>query len=80
MSSDPTTFWTMIGAIAQVAGSIATLAAVIVALLLARGERIIKLRVTAGFRSIISEVIDLDVISITVENIGHRAAKIDSFG
>ena len=70
----------MIGALAQVAGSLATFGAVVVALRLARQERTIRLRVTAGFRTIISQVVEIQVLAVTVENVGHRAAKIELFG
>jgi hypothetical protein len=73
-----TELWTMIGALAQVAGSIATFAAVYVALKLARDERRIKLRVTAGLRAIASYNQPIKVVAITVENIGHRTATIES--
>ncbi len=76
---DNANLWTMIAALAQVMGSIATFAAVYVALKLAREERDIKLRVSAKFVSIISEHLDIKVMSVTVENIGHRKATIEGF-
>ncbi len=75
--NDPATFWAMIGAVAQTLGSVATFAAVWVALKLARDERTIKLRVTAKFMSIISEHMDVKVMSVTIENTGHRKATVE---
>jgi hypothetical protein len=71
-------FWTMIGAIAQVVGSIATFAAVLVALKLASEERQVRLRVRAGLRTIVDQNGQTEVVAITIENIGHRNATIES--
>lgn len=74
------TFWTMVGAIAQVTGSVATFFAVYVALRLAKEERRIRLRVRAGLRVIINQDLRIEVVTISVENIGHREARIESLG
>lgn len=73
-------FWTKLAAIGQVAGAIATFAAVWVALYLAQSERSFRLRVTAKFQRIVSVGGSIRVMSIQVENVGLRTAVINGFG
>lgn len=65
-------FWTKVAAIGQVAGAIATAAAVFVALLLSRAERQLRVRVSARFASIVDVHGQTEVMSYEVENIGLR--------
>lgn len=73
-------FWTKVAAIGQVLGATATFLAVIVALQLARSERQLRVRVTAQLGTIVNAIESTDVVSVTVQNVGLRAAKIDGFG
>lgn len=68
--------WNAVAAIAQVAGSIATFAAVCVALKLAGEERKIRLRVEAKFMVMVNELGSADVVVVSVENIGLRPARV----
>jgi hypothetical protein len=70
--------WNAISAIGQVLGSLATFAAVIVALRLAREEREIRLRVTASDMIIGGNDKTVPVVMVRVENIGLRVAKVHS--
>lgn len=73
-------YWTKVAAIGQIAGALATFAAVFVALYLARSERRTRLRVTAQHAQIVDALGATKTVSITVQNIGLRAAKIDGVG
>lgn len=73
-------YWTKIAAIGQVAGAIATLLAVIAALYLARSERRIRVKVAASLSRIVDARGAIQTVTVTVENIGLRTAKIDAIG
>ena len=68
--------WNAVGAIAQVAGSIATFAAVWVALKLAREEQKIRLRVEAKFMVLVNERGSTDLVMVSVDNVGLRPARV----
>jgi hypothetical protein len=77
---DSTQFWTMVAAIGQAVGAIATACAVIVSLWIALSERTEKLKLSFGLRKIIGDGPSFDVINFTVRNTGHRNVKITSIG
>lgn len=74
--------WTQVAAIGQVASAIATSAAVILTLVIVMSERSIRLRLTAGLRLLIAGDGSpaVDVISISIVNLGQRVARIESVG
>ena len=72
--------WMKVGAIGQVLGAVGTFFAVIVALQLARREHRLRLRVSAKLGKIVNPVGSTDVVSIDVQNVGLRAAKVDGIG
>ncbi len=72
----PSANWEMISALSQVAASIATFLAVLVALKLAREERSIRLRVRAQFMTLVNQQGLTDLVMISVENVGLRRAVI----
>lgn len=65
-------FWTKVAAIGQVAGAIATFAAVVVALILSRTERQLRVRVSARFGYIVDVNGHTEVMTFEVENVGLR--------
>lgn len=73
-------FWTKIAAVGQVAGAAATFLAAWVALHLARSERVFRLRVRAHFGQIVDSRGAVPVLTISVENVGHRTAIVTAFG
>ena len=75
-------FWTMVGAIGQVAAAIATFAAVCVSLWLAHSERRVHIRVRAGLRLLFAGDGSPfeDVIAVHVTNHGLRPVRISSVG
>lgn len=64
--------WTKIAAIGQVAGALATFLAVVFALILARAERSLRVRVNARFAAIVDIHGSTSVMTYEVENIGLR--------
>lgn len=82
MKADPQLFWTIVAAIGQVAGAVATAVAVITSLWIALSERRVRLRVTSGLRLMFvgdgTPGIGLVVVSIT--NSGYRRARISAVG
>jgi hypothetical protein len=80
VADDPMQFWTMVAAIGQAVGAIATACAVIVSLWIALSERTEKLKLLIGLRKIVGDGLSLDVINFTVRNTGHRNVKITSIG
>jgi hypothetical protein len=75
--------WTKIAAIGQVAGAIATTAAVFVSLWIVLSERQPRVKVTAGLRLLITQGrpdLAEEVISITVLNAGLRPVSVASIG
>jgi hypothetical protein len=79
---DQPLFWTKIGAIGEVAGAVATFAAVCVSLWLARSEQRPHIKVQAGLRLLFAGDGSpfTDVISIRVTNFGLRPVRISSVG
>ncbi len=79
---DQTLYWTQIGAIGQIAGSVATLAAVIVSLWIVHSERKENIRLTVGERLIIPGDINgpITMIAFSVVNMGLNPVRINSFG
>ncbi len=79
---DPILFWTIISAVGQVLGSIATAAAVIVSLWIVLSERKPKLRISAGLRLIINGGGQpaTDVIEINIANIGQQRVTWTAIG
>lgn len=79
---DQTLFWIKVAAIGQVAGAIATFAAVCVSLWLARTERRPRIKVQAGLRLLIAGDGSPfeDTISIHIANHGLRSVHIASLG
>lgn len=77
MRADPVLFWTIVAAVGQVAGALATAAAVITSLWVVLSERRPKLRVTAGLRLIIpgDGAPASDAIGVTVANVGMRRVR-----
>lgn len=75
-------FWEKVAALGQVAGAIATFAAVCVSLWLARSERRAHVRARAGLRMIFAGDGSPfeDVISVQVTNHSLRSARISSVG
>lgn len=69
-------FWTKVAAIGQVAGALATAAAVIVALLIAQKERRFAIRVTAKFGVLVNATGSIPVMTYTIENIGLRPVEV----
>ncbi|WP_148216758.1 hypothetical protein [Phenylobacterium zucineum] len=81
---DPETLlWTKVAALGQVAGAIATSAAVIVSLWVVLSERAARVTVTAGLRLLLvpghPEMAE-EVINVTVTNIGQRPVRVMSIG
>lgn len=79
---NPQLFWTIVAAIGQAAGSIATAAAVIVSLWIALSERRIKLRVKCYIGVIAPGDGSgyIDVVSINITNESYRRASIINLG
>jgi hypothetical protein len=79
---DETLFWTKVAALGQVGGAVATFAAVVVALWIARSERRAHIKAHAGLR--ITFAGDgspfEDAISIGITNDGLRSVRISSIG
>lgn len=75
-------FWTKVAAIGQVAGAIATFAAVFVSLHLARQAGRVRLAIRAGLRiGFYGDGSDAwDLISVSVENLGDRPVRISNVG
>lgn len=75
-------FWTIVGAIGQAIGALATAAAVILSLWIVLSERRPKLRISAGLRLIFNGdgTPATDVISINVANVGLRAVTCTALG
>lgn len=79
---DETIYWTQIGAIGQIAGSIATFIAVAVSLWIVLSERKENIRLSVGERLIVPGDLNgpLSVISFNVINMGLIPVRITSFG
>jgi hypothetical protein len=79
---DETLFWTKVAAIGQVAGAVATFAAVGVALWIARSERRTYIKVSACMRlCFVGDGSPFeDMISILITNHGQRLVRISSVG
>lgn len=73
-------FWEKVAALGQVAGAVATFAAVVVSLWLALTERRPRLKLTVSVWSFIGGGWNEDVIGFNVINKGSRAAKIVGYG
>lgn len=80
--SDPLLFWTIVAAIGQALGALATAAAVIVSLWIVLSERKPKLRITAGLRLIVAGdgTPAMDAIGIAVANVGVRRCRCTAIG
>lgn len=82
MRTDPQLFWTIVAAVGQVAGAVATAAAVITSLWIALSERRVRLRVVCGLRVTFagdgSPAVGLVATSIT--NAGYRRVRISTVG
>lgn len=74
-----TLLWTKIAAIGQVAGALATAAAVVISLWVVLSERRVRLKVEIGIRVIIGGD-PLDVVSFSIANVGQRTVVINSVG
>ena len=74
---DETLYWAKLSAIGQIAGAIATFSAVVVTLYLTRVERRIRIKVSAKLSQIVTQEGAVPVLSISVENIGLRKAKVE---
>lgn len=79
---DPQLFWTIITAVGQALGALATAAAVIVSLWIVLSERKPKLRIRAGMRIIFAGdgTPAMDAIGITIANVGHRRCRCTAIG
>ncbi len=78
---EATLFWTKVAAIGQVAGAIATAAAVIVSLWIAFHGRKPRLKLTVGIRLILGGVdFELTVLMFNIANAGERPVHIDGIG
>ncbi|MHA6768099.1 hypothetical protein [Sphingobium ummariense] len=74
-------FWTKFAAIGQMLGALATLAAVVVSLMIASRSRRPALRLVVGKRIILSpSANDLEMLVFRVSNIGERHATISALG
>jgi len=75
-------FWTELSAIGQIAGAVATAAAVIVSLWIALSERATKLQISAGIRlTFAGDGSPPDyLVAITVINVGQRRVRISNVG
>lgn len=73
-------YWAKVAAIGQTAGALATFAAVVVALWLAKSERAYLLRVRARFGLILDVAGKTEVMTIEVVNIGLRKVTVTGFG
>jgi hypothetical protein len=73
-------FWVEVDAIGQVAGAIATFAAVLTALYFALREQSLRIRVSAGLWKLVNDSGVTPVITITIDNIGLRKVGITSIG
>ena len=81
MLEDPSLYWTKVAAIGQVAGAIATFLAAGIALWLSLSERRVNIRISAKFWTMhCANGIFIPMVAITVDNVGHRRAKILMFG
>ena len=80
--SDPILFWTAVAALGQVAGAMATAAAVMTTLWIVLSERRPRLRVIAGLRLMIpgDGTPATDVISVSIANIGVRRVRCVGLG
>lgn len=77
---DPMLFWTTAAAIGQIAGAVATAAAVIVSLWIVLSERREKLRLAVGHRLIIERgQAHVDVVVFDITNFGLFPVRISSF-
>jgi len=77
------TTWQFINSFSSWLSAIGTVAAVIVALYLARRDKRIRLQVSAGIRLIVTQGIKgkhPDFLTIRVTNIGHREAQLTNIG
>ena len=75
--------WRFINSFANWFSALGTIGAVIVALYLARQDKRIRLRVSAGYRNIISPGTECDprkYLAIRITNIGHRDVQIVGIG
>jgi len=73
-------FWTIAAALGQIAGAIATFAAVGVSLWIVISERREKIKLSVGERAIVGAGTKIDVIAFQITNVGHRPVRINSFG
>lgn len=81
MMADQILFWTQVSAIGQVAGALATAAAVIVSLWIVLSDRTPRIKVTAGIRMVLGGGAPaLDVMTFTLTNVGTRTASIGGVG
>lgn len=76
---DETVFWTKMAALGQMAGAVATFAAVLVSLWIAQSERRAHVRVVAGLRVVMSTPA-VDVISVLITNHGLRPVRVSAVG
>jgi hypothetical protein len=74
---DETLYWAKLSAIGQIAGALATFSAVVVTLYLTRVERRIRIKVSAKLGRIATQEGATPVLSISVENVGLRKARIE---
>lgn len=78
---DDQLFWTIIAAVGQVAGAVATFAAVVVSLCLATSARKPRVKLRVGERLIIGGgVDDQRVLMFSVANIGERNVHVRTLG
>jgi hypothetical protein len=76
---DETLFWTKMAALGQIAGAVATFAAVLVSLWIAQSERRAHVRVVAGLRVVMSTPA-MDVVSVLITNHGLRPVRVSAVG
>lgn len=69
-----------INAIAAISSAIGTIAAVIVALYLARRDEMLRLRASVARGDVISKIDSRSVVMINISNIGRRPVQITSLG
>jgi hypothetical protein len=81
VTADPQNFWTIVAAIGQVAGAIATFGAVLVSLHIARDSRRPRAQVRVGERLIIGGTVrQIEVLMFSVANVGTRTFHVRSIG
>ena len=78
--TDQALFWAKLAALGQIAGAAATFLAVVAALLLARAERQLKIRVSAALMHLVNQMGATPIIAVEVENIGLRKVRVTGIG